>query len=190
MQFFCRSSHSTLKIKLRTSQKVLRTPITISKDRQRNTKVQHYKHVCTSTVKTCTSNNVTKNEPNYASTRDVPDIWFRFRFASRFWYPIPIPVPATNYGIVSRIIYLFIALSYLTQTVECHFVIFQTSTVFQHWTYSVHIASLISISVCDCVWWFVIMCMQSNLELFAHNPLSQHSDRKFGEWTINCTVLS
>jgi len=43
--------------------------------------------------------------------------------------------------------------------------------------------------VCVCVWWFVIMCMRSNFELFAYNPSSQHSDRKFGEWTINCTAV-
>ena len=36
---------------------------------------------------------------------------------------------------------------------------------------------------------FVIMCMQSNFELFAYNPLSQHSDRKFGKRTISCVAV-
>jgi len=31
--------------------------------------------------------------------------------------------------------------------------------------------------------------MQSNFVLFVYNPLSQHSDRKFGEQTINCIAV-
>ena len=76
-----------------------------------------------------------------------------------------------------------------SDSLMCCCVIFQTFTVFQHWTYSTRIVSLSSISVCVCVWWFVIMCMQSNFELFSYNPLSQHSYRKFGEWTINCITV-
>ena len=67
----------------------------------------------------------------------------------------------------------------------CCFVIFQTFSVFQHWTYSTRIVSLSSINVF--VWWFVIMCI--NFESFAYDPLPQHSDRKFGKWTINCTAV-
>jgi len=49
--------------------------------------------------------------------------------------------------------------------------------------------SVFEFDQCVCVRQFVIMCVQTNFELFAYNLLSQHSVRKFMEWTINCIAV-
>ena len=42
--------------------------------------------------------------------------------------------------------------------------------------------NIVAVSMCNCA-------CNSNFALFAYNPLSQHSDRKFGERTINCIAV-